>query len=68
MDDTEGTAAQTSPLFAMSGDGVDDVQIPMVFLFNEESKILMKIVQCCFSGGVWEVSMETCQNAPLPKS
>ena len=44
MDDTEGTAAQTSPLFAMSGDGVDDVQIPMVFLFNEESKILMKIM------------------------
>merc|ERR1719384_2788356 len=44
MDNTEGTAAQTSPLFAMSGDGVDDVQIPMVFLFNEESKILMKIM------------------------
>ena len=44
MDNTEGTAAATSPLFAMSGDGVDDVQIPMVFLFMEEAKLLMKIL------------------------
>ena len=43
MDNTEGTAAATSPLFAMSGDGVDDVQIPMVFLFMEEAKLLMKL-------------------------
>ena len=43
MDNTEGTAAATSPLFAMSGDGSDDVKIPMVFLFMEEAKLLMKI-------------------------
>ena len=44
LDNTEGTAAATSPLFAMSGDGVDDVQIPMVFLFMEEAKLLMKVL------------------------
>ena len=44
MDNTEGTAANTSPLFAMSGDGTDDVKIPMVFLFSEEAKMLMKVM------------------------
>ena len=44
MDNTEGTAAATSPLFAMSGDGVDDIKIPMVFLFMEEAKLLMQIM------------------------
>ena len=43
MDHTEGTAAASSPLFAMSGDGVDDIKIPMVFLFREESRKLMKV-------------------------
>ena len=43
MDNTDGTAATTSPLFAMSGDGVDDIKIPMVFLFMEESKKLMMV-------------------------
>ena len=28
----------------MSGDGVDDVEIPMVFLFMEEAKLLMKVL------------------------
>ena len=37
MDNTPGTAAQSSPLFAMSGDGVDDIKIPMVFLFTKVS-------------------------------
>ena len=44
MDNTEGTAAATSPLFAMSGDGVDDIKIPMVFLFTEEARQLMNVM------------------------
>jgi len=41
LDTAEGTAADTSPLFAMSGDGVDDIKIPMVFLFAQEGKMLL---------------------------
>ena len=33
-----------SPLFAMSGDGVDDIRIPMVFLFMEEAKKLLEVL------------------------
>jgi len=55
MDNTDGTAATTSPLFAMSGDGVDDIKIPMVFLFMEESKKLMMILQ---EGNELEVTLE----------
>jgi len=44
MDNTDGTAAASSPLFAMSGDGVDDIKIPMVFLFMKESTKLMEIL------------------------
>jgi len=44
MDNTDGTAAASSPLFAMSGDGVDDIKIPMVFLFMKESNKLMEIL------------------------
>jgi len=43
LDSTEGTAAATSPLFAMSGDGVDDIKIPMVFLFMEEAIKLLEV-------------------------
>ena len=43
MDNTDGTAAASSPLFAMSGDGVDDIKIPMVFLFMKESMKLMEV-------------------------
>jgi mannosidase alpha-like ER degradation enhancer 3 len=43
MDNTDGTAAASSPLFAMSGDGVDDIKIPMVFLFMKESKKLIEV-------------------------
>jgi len=42
LDTTEGTAAATSPLFAMSGDGSEDISIPMVFLFHQEAQILLK--------------------------
>ena len=41
-------AILVSPLFAMSGDGVDDIRIPMVFLFMEEAKKLLEVL-CSFS-------------------
>ncbi|XP_059093383.1 ER degradation-enhancing alpha-mannosidase-like protein 3 [Tigriopus californicus] len=34
IDNIEGTSASESPMFAMSGDGTDDISIPMLFLFN----------------------------------
>jgi len=56
MDNTEGTAAVSSPLFAMSGDGVDDVRIPMVFLFTAEAARLTKQLE--EAGGKLEVRLE----------
>lgn len=55
LDTTEGTAAATSPLFAMSGDGVDDIRIPMVFLFMEEAKKLLEFLK---SESDMEVTLE----------
>lgn len=45
MDTTEGSSAVSSPMFAMSGDGVDDINIPMVFLFTQETKSLLHILK-----------------------
>jgi len=42
LDNAEGTSAASSPLFAMSGDGTDDINIPLIFLFTEEARIFMK--------------------------
>ncbi|XP_078041407.1 ER degradation enhancer, mannosidase alpha-like 2 [Augochlora pura] len=44
LDNVEGSSAATSPMFAMSGDGkeVDDVTIPVVFLFSVEGSELLK--------------------------
>ena len=35
----------TSSMFAMSGDGKNDVTIPAVFLFHEDASELMKAVE-----------------------
>ncbi|EEC03431.1 conserved hypothetical protein, partial [Ixodes scapularis] len=40
-DNQAGTNARLSPAFAMSGDGTDDVQIPVVFLFTEDGEMLL---------------------------
>ena len=40
VDNTEGSSSDTSQVFAMSGDGTNNVNIPMVFLFHKEGKIL----------------------------
>ncbi|KAL0098815.1 hypothetical protein PUN28_020760 [Cardiocondyla obscurior] len=46
LDNVAGSSAATSPMFAMSGDGkeVDDVTIPVVFLFFTEAAELMKAI------------------------
>ncbi len=38
VDSNKGTSSTNSPLFSMSGDGTDDVSIPMVFVFSNDAK------------------------------
>ena len=45
MDNNKGTTSSNSPLFSMSGDGVDDVSIPMVFVFSNDAQELLEVVQ-----------------------
>ena len=42
VDNNDGSSADGSPLFAMSGDGQTDVTIPMLFLFHKEGAVLEK--------------------------
>jgi mannosidase alpha-like ER degradation enhancer 3 len=44
LDNVKGSSINDSPMFAMSGDGTDDVSIPMLFLFEKDAKALLKIV------------------------
>lgn len=39
-----GSNADDQPMFAMSGDGIDDVKIPSVFLYTREKTVLMKAI------------------------
>ena len=41
VDNVADTSSDTAAMFAMSGDGTDDINIPMVFLFSKEGKILL---------------------------
>ena len=45
VDNNKGTTAANSPLFSMSGDGTDDISIPMVFLFSNDAKVLIDTLQ-----------------------
>ena len=45
VDNNEGSSAEGSPLFAMSGDGQADVTIPMLFVFHKEGAVLEKGLQ-----------------------
>ena len=38
VDSNKGTSSSNSPLFSMSGDGTDDISIPMVFVFSNDAK------------------------------
>ncbi|KPI96086.1 ER degradation-enhancing alpha-mannosidase-like 3 [Papilio xuthus] len=40
LDNVDGTSYGSTALFAMSGDGIDDIQIPTVFLFSLEGNYL----------------------------
>lgn len=46
LDNVLQSSALTSPMFAMSGDGkdVDDVSIPVVFLFSVEASQLLQAI------------------------
>lgn len=41
IDDVIGTTEETLPMFAMSGDGKDDVSIPVTFLYYQQGHSLM---------------------------
>ena len=45
VDNNKGTTSSNSPLFSMSGDGTDDISIPMVFLFSNDAKELLELLQ-----------------------
>lgn len=44
VDNVPGSNADEQPMFAMSGDGIDDVKIPSVFLYTREKNVLMKAI------------------------
>lgn len=45
IDNTANTSSDNQPMFAMSGDGKDDVTVPVVFLFSADGAILKKALQ-----------------------
>lgn len=45
IDNVPGSNAEDMPMFAMSGDNVDDVKIPVVFLFTKEGDTLQKAIE-----------------------
>lgn len=45
IDNSPSTSADAAPLFAMSGDGTEDVQIPLVFLYSTDADVLIQAFQ-----------------------
>lgn len=45
IDNVPDTSADDQPMFAMSGDGVGDVKIPVVFLYTREGLTLTKAIE-----------------------
>jgi len=45
IDNVPHTSSKSSPMFAMSGDGHDDVDIPVVFLYWEDGQILLSAIR-----------------------
>ena len=41
-DNNHASSSEHTPLFAMSGDGKNDVQLPMVFLFYKQAEQLLE--------------------------
>lgn len=44
-DNTPNTSIDNQQMFAMSGDGRDDVKIPVVFLFTKEAEVLRAAIR-----------------------
>ncbi|XP_034668733.1 ER degradation-enhancing alpha-mannosidase-like protein 3 isoform X2 [Drosophila subobscura] len=44
-DNVPGSSGETQPMFAMSGDGTDDVLIPVVFMYNVEFSKLAAVMK-----------------------
>ncbi|XP_017471180.1 PREDICTED: ER degradation-enhancing alpha-mannosidase-like protein 3, partial [Rhagoletis zephyria] len=44
-DNVAGSSGETQPMFAMSGDGINDVSIPVVFMYSQEFNKLANIIQ-----------------------
>lgn len=40
IDNVPGSSSKDLPMFAMSGDGVNDVTIPVVFVFQKDAEVL----------------------------
>lgn len=45
FDNTPNTSIDNQQMFAMSGDGRDDVKIPVVFLFTREAEVLIAAIR-----------------------
>lgn len=62
IDNARGSSAELSPLFSMSGDGTDDIEIPTVFLFSQDaSKLLLTLSKDPFievTMGEWKSDTE----------
>ncbi|GFN81159.1 alpha-1,2-mannosidase [Plakobranchus ocellatus] len=71
MDQAQGSSSDTFSLFAMSGDGKDDVSIPMVFLFWQQGQDMLSLlsdwpdllVELSSSNGQNE-EKDSCSNVP----
>lgn len=44
-DNVPGSSGETQPMFAMSGDGNNDVKIPVVFMYSQEFTKLSSVMQ-----------------------
>ena len=42
VDNSPSSSSDAAPLFAMSGDGTEDVHIPLVFLYSSDADVLFK--------------------------
>lgn len=42
VDNSPSSSSDAAPLFAMSGDGTEDVNIPLVFLYSSDADVLFK--------------------------
>lgn len=77
LDNNPGTSSQSSPMFAMSGDGNDDIKIPMVFLFSEDGQLLLNAFRqhpdlvvsiadaAAFSNNIQKKDISTKENAKV---